>query len=98
MIGEEIMIRFVEKFTWDTKKYRALPPEAFNCIDTETDMLMERDILDNEIYYLYHNGEDADRYKRVVALSFVDVCTTDGTDDLSKYGFKLIGFNRWIRT
>lgn len=91
------MIRFVDKFVWDADKYNGVPFEAFNCIDTETGMFMDEGILPNEVYYLYHNGEDTDRYQRVIALSFVDVCRTDETDDLSPYGFKLIGLNRWIR-
>ena len=96
------MIRFVDKFCWDRKKYQEVPFEAWNCLDTETGKLMSDCVIQGEDYYVYHNGQDTDRYKRVIALSFVDICQTDKEDDLSKYGFKLIGqklngLNWWMR-
>lgn len=82
------MIRFVDKYTIPVE---SLPIEAFNCFDTETKMLMEDHIFKNEYYYVFHNGKDTDRYKRVIALAYVDICQTDPQDDLSRYGFKCIG-------
>lgn len=80
------MIRFVNKYTIPVV---SLPIEAFNCLDTETNMLIEGGSMQDE-YYAYHIGEDTDRYQRVIALSFVDVCETDKEDDLSDLGFEYI--------
>lgn len=81
------MIRFVDRYSCNTE---LLPWETFSCLDTETNMLMDN-VLEGENYYVYHNGKDTDRYKRVIALSFVDVCQTDEEDDLSMFGFELFG-------
>lgn len=81
------MIRFVNRYSVPIEH---LPINAFNCLDTETNMIMEDSILKRECYYVYHIGKDTDRYQRVIALSFVNVCETDEEDDLSNYGFKYI--------
>jgi hypothetical protein len=94
------MIRIIDKFNHDFCKYDdALLLGAFNVLDTQTNMLMES-FFGNPNYYIFHNGKDSDRYKRVVNLELVTICHADRGDDLSKYGFKLIGrsvdgFNRW---
>ena len=93
------MIRFVNRYT---TAIDCLPDSVFNCLDTETNMLMENTIMKRECYYPYHLGENTDRYQRVVALSFVNICETDKEDDLSSYGFKFIretpnGWKMWGR-
>lgn len=93
------MIRVIDKYTCAAED---VPFEAWNCIDTETKMLMNEGAIKNEVYYVCHNGKDSDRYKRVVALKYIDICQTDKEDNLSRYGFKLIGqklsgLNWWMR-
>ena len=82
------MIRFVNRYSMPMP---FLPISIFNVFDIKTNTLMIKDIIiPNENYYIYHNGKESDRYKRVIALSYVEVCETDIDDDLSKYGFQLI--------
>ena len=83
------MIRFVNRYT---EPMYHIPASLFNCLDTETNILIEIDnVIPNENYYVFHIGKDTDRYKRVIALSYVDICETDQEDDLSDFGFKCIG-------
>ena len=93
------MIRFVNRYSIPIEQ---LPISAFNCIDTETNMLMEDSIIKRECYYVYHIGKDTDRYQRVIALNFVNVCETNEEDDLSNLGFEYIrqtpqGHKMWMR-
>lgn len=83
------MIRSINKFTYDKEFYECIPSAIYNVLDIETNELMEYG-MKYGIYYIFHNGEDSDRYQRVVNLRFVDVCETDLKDDLGEYGFKLI--------
>ena len=92
------MIRFVNRYSVPIEH---LPITAFNYLDAETDTLMEEG-MKRENYFVYHIGKDNDRYLRVIALDFVDVCETDKDDDLSSFGFKYIrqtpdGHKMWGR-
>lgn len=96
------MIRALERVHFD-KNYNGFPPEGFSVFDTKTYKMMDNS--NNKKYYICHTGKDTDRYQRAVALDFVKVCLADAEDDLSEYGFRIIGqvsdghkiYNRWIK-
>lgn len=99
------MIRSVNKWYCDQRTHPKLPLSTFNIVDTTTNSFMEPDETGVAKYYLFHNRDINDIYKRVVDLNFVEVCETDLEDDLSIYGFELIGnihystriLKRWVR-
>jgi hypothetical protein len=79
---------------------------AYNILDTETGMLLEENPSDFT-YYIYDlpfsvDSKSSGRYKRVIALDFIEVCETDQEDDLNGFGFTLInnnfkGYKLWQR-
>ena len=83
------MITSIVKYTnnWDL-----YPNQLFNCLDKETDTMLEDTGLPDSEYYPFPSsiGNYRDRYLRVIALRFVDACFTDKFDDMTKYGFKLV--------
>lgn len=95
------MIRFINKFIMPTEE-ECLPANTFVCVDTETNMLVNSNIMKPKCYYICHNGKETDRYKRAVMLDFVEICETDQEDNLSNFGFHYIeqlidGYKKWSR-
>ena len=68
-----------------------LPVEVFNYYDTKEQELLIKDDLKHANFYRFPDPEvkESDRYKRVVALSFIVSCTTSSAADLSEYGFMM---------
>ena len=92
------MITEVVKYADNWQLY---PQEVFNCLDTDTNELMDTTYTPFEQYYLFYCGDYYDRYQRVVNLRYVDACITDFHDNLTKYDFKLIrifgDYKFWVR-
>ena len=102
------MIRNVNKFTRETEHLSSIAySNLFAVFNTETQEFVDVDKswIENGSYYTFHNGSDSDVYLRQVDLRYVDVCETDLDDDLTQYGFKLLGqrydsfrmLKRWAR-
>ena len=91
------MITEVVKYT---NNWELHPDEIFNCLDIDTNELMDPAYMSAQ-YYLFHCGDYHDRYQRVVNLRYVDACMTEFHDNLTKYGFKLIrvigDYKFWVR-
>lgn len=91
---EKAMIRNVNKFTREIEYLSSVAvSNLFTTFNTETQSIVDvdRGWIENGNYYTFHNGSDSDTYLRKVDLRYVDVCETDLDDDLTEYGFKLLG-------
>lgn len=88
------MIRRVNKFTRTFEYLSGIEMNnVFATFNTETQAIIDVDLglVKDGKYYTFHNGSDSDTYLRQVDLRYVDVCETDLDDDLTEYGFVLLG-------
>ena len=88
------MIRNVNKFARKVEYLSSVAvSNLFATFNTETQSIVDVDRawIENGNYYTFHNSSDSDTYLRKVDLRYVDVCETDLDDDLTEYGFKLLG-------
>ena len=103
------MIRRINKFTREFEYLSGFELlNSFVTFNTETQTIIDVDsrLIKDSKYYTFHNGSDSDTYLRQVDLRYVDVCETDLDDDLTEYGFKLVGqiyddfrmLKRWVKS
>ena len=88
------MIRNVNKITIEFEYLSSIEmSNLFATFNTETQTIIDVDKgwVEDGKYYTFHKDSDSDIYLRKVDLRYVDICETDLDDDLTEYGFKLLG-------